>query len=144
MQRDARVAARVTELLLRASEIEDAATIEATKRLAITKERVLAELAAIGFANMGDYMRIGADGDPYLSFAARVTFDVVPPFACNDDSELCPGPAVECPTSAAAASRALTLGLRQAGAIAFSRTGDPNRGEWSNAVIFAEVGETAM
>jgi len=38
-------------------------------KLAITKERIVDELAKIGFSNMLDYMRAGADGDPYLDFS---------------------------------------------------------------------------
>jgi phage terminase small subunit len=38
-------------------------------KLEITQERVAAELAKIGFANMADYMRGGGDGDPYLDFS---------------------------------------------------------------------------
>lgn len=43
------------------------------KRLAdkyeVNQERIVAELARIGFANMQDYMRAGPDGDPYLDFS---------------------------------------------------------------------------
>jgi phage terminase small subunit len=39
-------------------------------KLQITADRVLQELALIGFANMGDYMRVGVDGDPHLDFSA--------------------------------------------------------------------------
>jgi len=43
------------------------------KRLAdkyeVNQERIVAELARIGFANMQDYMRAGSDGDPYLDFS---------------------------------------------------------------------------
>lgn len=53
------VRARVAEILGRAAD-----------RAEITVERVLRELALIGFANMQDYMRVGADGDPYLDFSA--------------------------------------------------------------------------
>ena len=38
-------------------------------KLDITAERVLSELALIGFSNMQDYMRVGSDGDPYLDFS---------------------------------------------------------------------------
>lgn len=38
-------------------------------KLEITAERVLQELALIGFSNMQDYMRAGPDGDPYLDFS---------------------------------------------------------------------------
>ncbi len=39
------------------------------ERLEISKERIVDELAKIGFANMLDYMRAGLDGDPYLDFS---------------------------------------------------------------------------
>lgn len=35
----------------------------------VSAERVLAELSKLGFANMQDYMRGGADGDPFLDFS---------------------------------------------------------------------------
>jgi phage terminase small subunit len=38
-------------------------------KLEITADRVLEELGRIGFANMADYMRSNADGDPYLDFS---------------------------------------------------------------------------
>lgn len=53
------VATRVQEILGKAA-----------KRAEITVEKVLRELALIGFCNMADYMRVGADGDPYLDFSA--------------------------------------------------------------------------
>src|SRR5690242_10610123 len=43
---------------------------ELRQKTGITQERVLGELAKIGFANMQDYMRPGADGDPLLDFSA--------------------------------------------------------------------------
>lgn len=54
--------------------VEVRAAIEArqTERAAsvgVTAEKVLRELALLGFSNMGDYMNAGPDGDPYLSFA---------------------------------------------------------------------------
>jgi phage terminase small subunit len=39
-------------------------------RYGVTQERIVAELARIGFANMADYMTAGPDGDPVLDFAA--------------------------------------------------------------------------
>ncbi len=35
----------------------------------VTAERIAAELALIGFANMQDYLTISDDGDPYLDFS---------------------------------------------------------------------------
>ena len=39
------------------------------EKLEITQEMVVQELAKIGFSNMGDYMRPGANGEPYLDFS---------------------------------------------------------------------------
>ena len=46
------------------------AQTERAARTEITADRVLRELAKIGFANMGDYMRSSPSGDPYLDFSA--------------------------------------------------------------------------
>lgn len=40
-----------------------------SERTGVTAERVIEELAKIGFANMLDYMRSNSDGDPYLDFS---------------------------------------------------------------------------
>jgi len=42
---------------------------ERSKKTQISAERVLTELAKIGFANMADYLRPSEDGDPYLDFS---------------------------------------------------------------------------
>lgn len=58
LAREKHIVTRVQEILGRAAE-----------RTEVTAERVLRELALIGFANMQDYMRVGPDGDPYLDFS---------------------------------------------------------------------------
>lgn len=40
-----------------------------SQKTGITAEKVLAELALLGFANMQDYMRSSTEGDPYLDFS---------------------------------------------------------------------------
>jgi phage terminase small subunit len=52
------VEARVAELVNKGAE-----------KAGVTVERIISELAKIGFANMQDYMRAGPDGDPYLDFS---------------------------------------------------------------------------
>jgi phage terminase small subunit len=47
----------------------EGAQIALAKRTEITADRVLTELGKLGFSNMQDYMRAGADGDPYLDFS---------------------------------------------------------------------------
>lgn len=56
--RNAQVAARVAEL-----------KASAAKASNVTAARVLDELAKLAFANMADYMRVGAGGDPVLDFS---------------------------------------------------------------------------
>jgi hypothetical protein len=52
---------------------------------------------------------------------------------------LAPGEAVECPSGGAAIRRAQAMAFNEvnAGAMAFSRSGDPNLGEFADAVILA-------
>jgi phage terminase small subunit len=42
---------------------------ERTERTGITADRVLRELALIGFANMADYMSVGDHGHPCVDFS---------------------------------------------------------------------------
>lgn len=52
------------------SEAIQAAMAARSERTEITSDRVLQELAKIGFANMADYMKCTPDGDPYLDFSS--------------------------------------------------------------------------
>jgi phage terminase small subunit len=58
LNRNELVRARVDEILA-----------EAAQACGVTVQRIVDELAKIGFANMADYMRGGSDGDPYLDFS---------------------------------------------------------------------------
>jgi phage terminase small subunit len=64
------ISKRVEELLAARERVERKAMERAIERTTITKERVLTELAKIGFANMADYMTVGPDGDPRPDFSA--------------------------------------------------------------------------
>jgi phage terminase small subunit len=57
------VVRRVAELQGQVSQIEAKATERALERHEVTKERVIGELAKLGFANMLDYVRPTEDGD---------------------------------------------------------------------------------
>ena len=59
------------------------------------------------------------------------------------DHGLVPGQAVECPTPSSAIRRAEAMSHHEpnVGAIAFSRSGDPNLGEFDDAVILNTFGE---
>jgi phage terminase small subunit len=60
---------RVAEILQEREQVDAEWTKLAIERTAITLERVAVELGRIGFANMGDYMRVGPSGDPVLDFS---------------------------------------------------------------------------
>lgn len=70
-----------------------------------------------------------------------VTYFAVLPFGRNDQGELCPGDAVECGSAAAATMRARAMAAASGGAVAYSRTGDPDLGEYAEAVVIARVGD---
>jgi hypothetical protein len=59
------------------------------------------------------------------------------------DHGLGPADAVECPTEAAAIRRAEAMSRHAAtaGAVAFSRSGDPNLGDFEDAVILKTFGD---
>ena len=65
-----KIARRIGELQARLQTIEAKATERAIDKLAVTKERILAELARIGFANMLDYVRPTAAGDAVVNVSA--------------------------------------------------------------------------
>lgn len=57
------------------SHVDVAKAIEAgqaklAEKHGVTLEKIVAELALLGFSNMQDYMRSSADGDPFLDFSA--------------------------------------------------------------------------
>jgi len=73
---------------------------------------------------------------------ADVTYYVALPFSTGDDGPE-PREAVECTSASAAIMRADMLARTEGhiGAVAFSRTGDPGSGEFSDAVLLKAFGE---
>ncbi|MBB4382969.1 hypothetical protein [Bradyrhizobium sp. SBR1B] len=71
-----------------------------------------------------------------------VTYCVALPFIFSDDG-LAAGEAVECFSANAAVMRAEALSWKpgHAGAIAFSRTGDPSIGDFSDAKLIRKFGD---
>jgi hypothetical protein len=65
------------------------------------------------------------------------------PFIAVEEGGLAPGQPVECPNGGAAVSRAEAMARheRYVGAIAFSRRGDPDVGEYDDAEILKTFGE---
>lgn len=72
---------------------------------------------------------------------ASVIYYVVLPVVRNEEGELCPGEAIERQGPHGAEARARAMAAAAGGAVAFSRTGDPNVGEFSDATIIAKIGD---
>jgi hypothetical protein len=73
---------------------------------------------------------------------ADITYYVVLPFTAADDG-VAPGEAAESQSASAAIRKAeqLSRAAGNVGAVAFSRTGDPAVGEFSDAVVLKAFGE---
>lgn len=74
----------------------------------------------------------------------NVTYYVVVPFDQNEEGGLIAGAGLEATGAIAAESGARLLALKHAGAVAFSRNGDPATGEFQDAVIIAQFGEVDL
>jgi hypothetical protein len=72
-----------------------------------------------------------------------MVYYVALPLILVEGGGLAPGEAVECPHGAAAIRRAQAMSFDKsnAGAVAFSRSGDPNLGEFEDAVILKTFGQ---
>ena len=68
--RKGEIAARIGELHAQAADRERLALARAAQRYDVTTERVIGELARIGFANALDYIKIGDDGAPRYDLAS--------------------------------------------------------------------------
>jgi hypothetical protein len=71
----------------------------------------------------------------------EVTYFVALPFERTEDGDLIAGSAVECSTASRAIREAERLSSVTAGAVAFSRTGDPTIGEFEDAKLLKQFGE---
>lgn len=72
---------------------------------------------------------------------ADITYHVVMSFIRDESGELVAELPIEMPSATSATSRARTLSATKAGAIAFSRTGDPMLGDFADAVVLFKAGE---
>ena len=72
---------------------------------------------------------------------AAVTYYVALPFFRSEDGDLVAGEAQERQTASAAVNEARRLAAASAGAVAFSRTGDPSVGEFEDAVLIQTFGD---
>jgi hypothetical protein len=73
---------------------------------------------------------------------AEVTYYVALPFVAADDG-VATGEPLECfnPNAAVMRAEALSRKERNVGAVAFSRTGDPASGDFSDAKVIKKFGE---
>jgi hypothetical protein len=72
---------------------------------------------------------------------ADVTYYVVLAFVRDQDGELVAEEGVEVPSALAASRRAQAMLPGKAGAVAFSRSGDPAIGEFADALVLGLYGE---
>lgn len=70
-----------------------------------------------------------------------VTYYVALPFVRNEEGDLVAGEAQDRQTAHAAESLARRLAMDAAGAVAFSRTGDPATGDFEDAVVICSFGD---
>jgi hypothetical protein len=72
---------------------------------------------------------------------ANVTYFVALPFVHAEDAPA-PGQAEECPSAANAIRRAegMARDPKNAGAVAFQRTGDPSLGDFTDAIVLQRFG----
>jgi len=73
-----------------------------------------------------------------------VTYHVVVAFDRDAEGDLKAGEGREVMSPVVAERRARALVLEHAGAVAFSRTGNPATGEFQDAVILAQFGEVDL
>ena len=69
-----------------------------------------------------------------------VTYYVAIPFSRDEDGNLLPDEAKECPSGDRAKRMAQSMADKHAGAIAFSRSGDPEHGDFQDAQVIAVFG----
>ena len=58
------------EIDARIKELKEIGAEKAAVAIGVTKEKITAELAKLGFSNMLDYMTVGADGPPFIDMTA--------------------------------------------------------------------------
>ena len=73
---------------------------------------------------------------------STITYYVVLPFFRTEEGDLVADEPIQVPNAGAARRQAERVARAKGGAVAFSRTGDPALGEFSDAVILGRYGET--
>jgi hypothetical protein len=72
---------------------------------------------------------------------ASLTYFAVLPFSRTEDGEFLAEAAIEVRSADQARAMAARMEGVERGAVAFSRTGDPQLGEWGDAVILGRYGD---
>ena len=72
---------------------------------------------------------------------SNITYYVAMGFERDEAEDIVALEPMESQSASAAVARARTLAATKAGAIAFSRTGDPNIGEFADAVVLFKAGD---
>lgn len=70
-----------------------------------------------------------------------ITYHVVIAFARDDDGTLVAEQAIEAPSASSAIRRAEVVAQTKGGAVAFTRTGDPDTGEFTDAFVLGKFGD---
>ncbi len=73
---------------------------------------------------------------------SAITYYVALPFARSEDGDVVAGIPHECSSPLNAIQAARRLASNGAGAVAFSRSGDPATGEFTDAVVLQSFGQT--
>jgi hypothetical protein len=71
----------------------------------------------------------------------KVTYFAVLPFSRDADGDFLAESAIDVRSAAEARTTAARMGVADRGAVAFSKTGDPQLGEWDDAVILGRYGD---
>lgn len=72
----------------------------------------------------------------------QITYYVAIPFIPDAEGNVSPGEGEEAPSAASAVRKAIALADKHGGAIAFQRIGEPDIGEFKDAVILGKFGKT--
>lgn len=71
----------------------------------------------------------------------RITYFAVLPFSRTEDGDFLAEVAIEVRSAEQARATASRMAAPERGAVAFSKTGDPQLGEWDDAVILGRYGD---
>ena len=72
---------------------------------------------------------------------SKITYFAVLPFSRDADGDFLAEAAIDVRSAAEARATASRMGVADRGAVAFSKTGDPQLGEWEDAVILGRYGD---